>query len=52
MYETITFEVDRGVGLLTLNRPSVLNAISQRMVGEIMEVQARVETDPRSPRWC
>ena len=46
MYETIQFEVDRGVGVLTLNRPRVLNAISGAMIGEIMDVQSRVETDP------
>ena len=46
MYETIQFEVDRGVGVLTLNRPRVLNAISSAMIDEIMDVQARAETDP------
>ena len=46
MYETIQFEVDRGIGVLTLNRPRVLNAISGAMIEEIMDVQRRVETDP------
>ena len=46
MYETIQFEVDRGVGVLTLNRPRVLNAISGKMIEEIMDLQSRVERDP------
>ena len=46
VYETIQFEVDRGIGVLTLNRPRVLNAISSAMIEEIMDVQSRVETDP------
>ena len=44
-YETITFEVEQGVGVLTLNRPRNLNAITQQMVDEIMAVQARVRDD-------
>ena len=44
-FETITFDVDQGVGLLTLNRPKNLNAINQRMVDEIMAVQEQVRTD-------
>jgi enoyl-CoA hydratase/carnithine racemase len=44
-YETVTFEVERGVGVLTLNRPAVLNAINQPMVDEIMDVQARAARD-------
>ena len=46
VYETIQFEIDRGVGVLTLNRPRVLNAISSGMIEEIMDVQSRVERDP------
>ncbi len=44
-YETIDFRVDRGVAVITLDRPEVLNAIDQRMVGELLDVQARVATD-------
>ena len=46
VYETIQFEIDRGVGVLTLNRPRVLNAISGAMIDEIMDVQSRVASDP------
>ena len=44
-YETITFEVEKGVGVLTMNRPDNLNAMNQKMVDEMMDVQKRVETD-------
>ena len=46
MYETISFEVERGIGVLTLRRPRVLNAINHKMIDEILEVQSRVEADP------
>ena len=46
VYETIRFEAEQGIGVLTLNRPRVLNAISRAMVEEIMDVQSRVESDP------
>ena len=38
VYETIQFEIDHGVGVLTLNRPKVLNAISSAMIDEIMDL--------------
>jgi enoyl-CoA hydratase len=44
-YETVTFEVEKRVGVLMLNRPEALNAMNHRMVREIIEVQARVASD-------
>ena len=40
----------RGVGVLTLNRPRVLN--QSAMIEEIMDVQSRVERDPEVNVWC
>jgi 2-(1,2-epoxy-1,2-dihydrophenyl)acetyl-CoA isomerase len=40
-YETLLYDVDRGVATITLNRPAVLNAISQQMIEEL---QAALDT--------
>lgn len=44
-FETILFDVEDGVGTLTLNRPDVFNAVTAQMLGEIKQVLNRVETD-------
>jgi enoyl-CoA hydratase/carnithine racemase len=38
-YETVTYAVERGVGVLTLNRPDALNAMNHKMVEEIVAIQ-------------
>ncbi len=45
MTETILLEVREGVATVTLNRPEVLNALSDDMVAALVEVMTRVETD-------
>jgi enoyl-CoA hydratase len=43
--ENVLFEVEDGVGVLTFNRPKVLNALDTRTIAELGEVVARAETD-------
>jgi enoyl-CoA hydratase len=45
-YENLLFDVEDGVGVLTFNRPKVLNAVNARTVAELGEVISRVEADP------
>jgi len=33
-YETIIYEKDEGIGIIILNRPHVLNALSKQLIGE------------------
>ncbi len=44
-YENLLFDVEDGVGVLTFNRPKVLNALDARTIAELGEVVARVEAD-------
>ncbi|HBD10410.1 MAG TPA: enoyl-CoA hydratase [Syntrophobacteraceae bacterium] len=37
-YETILYEVQDGVGLVTINRPKVLNALSPQVLNEVADV--------------
>jgi enoyl-CoA hydratase/carnithine racemase len=41
-YETLKFEVDGGIGLLTLNRPERLNAINAMMLDELSSFWSEV----------
>ncbi|MGE0388285.1 MAG: enoyl-CoA hydratase/isomerase family protein [Gammaproteobacteria bacterium] len=45
-WETITYEVRDRTALITLNRPEMLNAISDTMIRELPEAYARAEADP------
>ncbi len=45
-YETILFDVERGVARLTLNRPDRLNSFTVAMHGEVADALAVVESDP------
>lgn len=44
-YRNIRYEVEGPVATLTLNRPEVLNAMGDGIVGEIVDALDRVETD-------
>jgi enoyl-CoA hydratase len=46
-FETIKSQLSDRIGILTLNRPQVLNAINQRMVKELTEALAALVADPR-----
>ena len=44
-YENVQFDLDDGVGVLTFNRPKVLNALDAKTIAELGEVVARAESD-------
>ncbi len=44
-YETIILEKKNNIGYLVLNRPEVLNAISGKLIEEVTDALARVNTD-------
>lgn len=45
-YETLTFDVQDNVGILTLNRPDNANALTGLMAKEMFDVSIRCENDP------
>jgi methylglutaconyl-CoA hydratase len=46
-YETLTLQLDaRGVATCTLNRPDKRNAMSDRMLAELVDMAGRVSADP------
>jgi enoyl-CoA hydratase len=44
-YENILFEVQDGVGVLTLNRPKALNTLNSKTLDELSDVIARIARD-------
>lgn len=46
MYEEIVYETDDPIATLTLNRPEVLNAWTDRMGAEVKHALAQAEADP------
>ena len=44
-YENIIVERDEGVGIITLNRPEVLNALSRKLYAELDDAVGEMETD-------
>ncbi|HEX8787066.1 MAG TPA: enoyl-CoA hydratase-related protein, partial [Telluria sp.] len=44
-YESIQFSIDKGIALLTLNRPDRLNSFTQAMHREVRDALERVQAD-------
>jgi 3-hydroxypropionyl-coenzyme A dehydratase len=44
-WETVGYEVERGVATVTLNRPEQRNALSGQMLGELVDAMGRVRED-------
>lgn len=45
MYKTITYEKKENIGLLTINRPEKMNAISQELTAELSQFLDEIEND-------
>jgi len=45
-YENVLVDLDGPVGVVTLNRPRVLNALSPTLVGELNDALGRLDADP------
>lgn len=46
-FETVLYEVNQGVALITLNRPNVMNAINQTLGDELYSAFKLADSDPR-----
>ena len=44
-YKTILLEIEDGVGIITLNRPEVLNALSHQLTSELFDAHRRLDAD-------
>jgi len=45
-YEVIKFEVNEGIGLLTINRPNALNALNTKVFNEVDDVVEKIKNNP------
>ena len=45
MYQTIRYEKQDNIGILTINRPEALNALNSTVIGELEQVITQVEGD-------
>jgi enoyl-CoA hydratase len=45
-YQEITYEIKNRVGVITINRPEAMNAMTYKMRDELAEVIARIKDDP------
>ena len=51
-YETVLYEVDDRVAIVTLNRPEVHNALSFQLRSDIVAALRRAEQDPTCRSFC
>jgi len=47
MYQTISYQVDAGVAVISLNRPEVMNALSRALRAEMLEAVGRAGAEAR-----
>ena len=45
MYQTIRYEKQENIGILTINRPEALNALNSTVISDLEQVIAEVEKD-------
>ena len=45
MYENIKFEVNEGIGTVTINRPKAMNALNMDVLAELFDVFTKIECD-------
>ena len=45
MYQTIKYEKDAGIGIVTINRPEALNALNSTVISELEQVVTELEND-------
>jgi len=45
-YQDIKFQVEDGIGFITLNRPEKRNALSMRLMGEMIDLVKSIQKDP------
>jgi enoyl-CoA hydratase len=45
-YQNLLYEKDNGIGIVTINRPQVLNALNSETFSELYQLFQEIETDP------
>ncbi|MGE5415823.1 MAG: enoyl-CoA hydratase/isomerase family protein [Acidobacteriota bacterium] len=45
-YETILYEVEEGIGILTINRPKAMNAVNAQLLIDTYDALEKMEKDP------
>ena len=50
MYQTLRYEKQENIGILTINRPEALNALNSTVIGDLEQAITEVEKDA-VPLW-